>query len=163
MLTRVEAEETTGILIPDANSCKQEFPCPAPAAGGRGRVPAARRTSPGRGSVPDPHRVRQLDLALFRHRQIEADPVGGFLLERVARLRDRPVAGQSVPAHGDFHGVTRRVELPVQGQYLDGQVVVVGSTVILLADYEIDAPRAASVLGVSEAATIELQLVFRKA
>jgi len=96
-----------------------------------------------------------------------AFPEATFVLAEPIAIEGDPTAGAEIEAVavGDLtiHGVTQRVQMPLQGRYLDGQVVVVGSTVILLADYDIDAPRAASVLSVSEEATIELQLVFRKA
>jgi polyisoprenoid-binding protein YceI len=81
---------------------------------------------------------------------IEGDPASG-----------RPISAQAV---GDLtlHGVTRRVSLAVEGQLVEGAVVVVGSAVIALADYDIDQPSTLNVLSVSEVATIEMQLVFRR-
>ncbi|MCA9849853.1 MAG: YceI family protein, partial [Dehalococcoidia bacterium] len=71
----------------------------------------------------------------------------------------------SATAVGDLtiHGVTNRVELALQGQLVDGRVVVVGSTVIVLADYDIEQPSSIAVLSVSEEGTMEMQLVFVRA
>jgi hypothetical protein len=46
---------------------------------------------------------------------------------------------------------------------VNGQVVVVGSTEIVFADYQIAQPTAASVLSVEDHGVIELQLVFSRA
>ena len=48
------------------------------------------------------------------------------------------------------------------GQLVDGNVIVVGSTDILLADYDIEQPESMMVLSVAEEATMELQLVFKR-
>jgi hypothetical protein len=62
-----------------------------------------------------------------------------------------------------LHGVTRPVEIEVEGVLKDGRLVVVGSTEIKFADYEIAQPRAAAVLTVDNHGTMEFQLVFIKA
>jgi polyisoprenoid-binding protein YceI len=94
-------------------------------------------------------------------------PEGTFVLADPIAIEGDPADGSAiaVTAVGDLtiHGVTNRVEIALEGQYVDGQVVVVGSTIVLLADYDVEKPTAASVLGVSDEATIEMQLVFRRA
>lgn len=59
-----------------------------------------------------------------------------------------------------LHGVTRTIELPLEGQLTGGRVVVVGSTQIVFADYGISPPRAPAVLSVEDRGILELQLVF---
>lgn len=59
-----------------------------------------------------------------------------------------------------LHGVTKQVAIPVEGQFTNGQVVVVGSLEIVFADYMIDKPSAASVLSVDDHGVLEIQLVF---
>ena len=75
-----------------------------------------------------------------------------------------PAEGEqiSVTAVGDFtlHGVTRRVEIPLEGQLTDGLVVVVGSLEIEFADYDIVAPTAPIVVSVEDRGIMEFQLVF---
>ncbi len=58
-----------------------------------------------------------------------------------------------------LHGVTNRVQLPLEGRLVRDQVV---GSVVLLADYGISRPTEPLVLAVSEEATIEVQLVFRR-
>jgi len=91
-------------------------------------------------------------------------PEATFVLAQPIAIEGDPAAGGviSATAVGDLtiHGVTNRVELALEGQLVDGVVVVVGSTTILLADYDIEKPSAMSVLSVSEQAVMEMQLVF---
>lgn len=85
-----------------------------------------------------------------------------------------PITVGQVPAEGEtikqtikgeltLHGVTRAIEMQVEGVLKDGRVIVVGSTVIQFADYNITAPRAASVLSIDNKAIMELQLIFQRA
>ena len=62
-----------------------------------------------------------------------------------------------------LHGVTRSVEIPIQGQLLDGgAIVVVGALDVALADYEIEPPTGFAVLSIDDVGTIELQLAFTR-
>jgi polyisoprenoid-binding protein YceI len=74
-------------------------------------------------------------------------------------------AAVSATATGDLtlHGETQSVSIPLQGQLVNGKVVVVGSLDIEFADYGIDSPSAASVVSVEDHGVIELQLVFEQA
>jgi len=94
-------------------------------------------------------------------------PEATFVLAEPIAVEGDPASGEPIAAIavGDLtiHGVTNRVEVALEGQLVDGQVIVVGSTVILLADYDIDKPEAMSVLSVSDEATMEMQLVFTRA
>ena len=93
-------------------------------------------------------------------------PEATFVLTEPIAIEGAPASGETIAATavGDLtiHGVTNRVELALEGQFVDGVVVVVGSTVILLADYDIEKPSAMSVLSVSDQATMEMQLVFTR-
>lgn len=82
-----------------------------------------------------------------------------------------PIAIDGVPAEGDtisatavgdltLHGVTNRVEFPLQGTLSNGLVVVVGSLLVQFADYDMETPSALSVVSVEEQGVIELQMVF---
>ncbi len=74
-------------------------------------------------------------------------------------------AAMSATARGDFtlHGVTKRVEIPVEGKITGGKLLVVGSLRVPLADYGIAQPRVPLVLSVDEIAVMELSLVFSPA
>jgi len=94
-------------------------------------------------------------------------PTATFSLTEAIVLESEPAEGVpiAVTAVGELtlHGVTRSVSIPLEGQLVGGRVVVVGSTVITLADYEIDAPTSIAVLSVAEEGTFEFQLVFEHA
>ena len=94
-------------------------------------------------------------------------PEASFVLTDPIAIEGDPASGEpiSATAVGDLtiHGVTNRVEFALQGQLVDGRVVVVGSTVIVLADYDIEQPSSIAVLSVSEEGTMEMQLVFVRA
>lgn len=93
-------------------------------------------------------------------------PEATFVLAEPIAIEGMPAEGDelSVVAVGDLtlHGVTQRVEFPLQGTLASGLVVVVGSLPIEFADYDIEAPSAMSVVSVEERGIIELQLIFQR-
>ncbi|MPZ98498.1 MAG: hypothetical protein GEU80_04010 [Dehalococcoidia bacterium] len=105
----------------------------------------------------------------LREQALETDqfPQATFVLAQPVALDAVPADGEqiAVTAVGDLtlHGVTRRIELPLQGHMTDGAVVVVGSTELMFADYDMEPPRAQLVLSVDDRGTLEFQLVFRPA
>ena len=104
----------------------------------------------------------------LRRRGLETNsfPEAQFALIEPIDLGSLPAVGERVEAIavGELvlHGVTRQVEIALEGQFLDeSTIVVVGSTEIVLADYDIEAPTGLSVLSVADAGLLELQLTFR--
>jgi polyisoprenoid-binding protein YceI len=91
-------------------------------------------------------------------------PEASFVLAEPIALDGVPAEGETISATavGDLtlHGVTNRVEFPLEGTLSNGLVVVVGSLLIQFADYDMEAPSAMSVVSVEEQGTIELQMVF---
>jgi polyisoprenoid-binding protein YceI len=94
-------------------------------------------------------------------------PTATFVLTSPIQVGDVPAEGeavkQTIQGELTLHGVTRAVEIEVQGVIQNGQLVVVGSTVIQFADYDIDQPTSMSVVSIADHGTMELQLVFTKA
>ncbi|MGE0227216.1 MAG: YceI family protein [Dehalococcoidia bacterium] len=109
----------------------------------------------------------QRDNAL-RQQALETNrfPTATFTLTQPIELSGNPEAGDMVEATavGDLtlHGVTKSISIPLQGQLVNGQVVIVGSLDIVFADYSIAQPRAASVLSVENHGLIELQLILNR-
>lgn len=70
----------------------------------------------------------------------------------------------SVTATGDLtlHGVTREVQIPMEGQLVGDRVAVVGSLEIIFADYDMDTPSAFIVLAIDDHGIMEFQLVFER-
>jgi len=105
----------------------------------------------------------------LRSQAIETNrfPNATFVLTSPVSIGAVPAEGQTITRTitGDLtlHGVTKRITMEVQGQLKAGQVVVVGSTEILFADYSISQPRSTSVLSTESKGIMELQLVFGKA
>ncbi len=91
-------------------------------------------------------------------------PEAKFVLAEPVPVSVRPAEGASMnaTARGDLtlHGVTKRVEVPLEGKMANGKLVVVGSLRIALADFAISPPRAPVVLSVEDAGVMELSLVF---
>ena len=54
-----------------------------------------------------------------------------------------------------LHGVTKDVEIPVKGQLQSSLLVVVGSTTIQFADYQVSKPNGASVLSIEDHGIME--------
>jgi polyisoprenoid-binding protein YceI len=95
-------------------------------------------------------------------------PEASFVLTSPIVVNELPVEGrpvnQTVAGDLTLHGVTRPVEIDLQGVLRNGRLVVVGSEEIEFSDYDISPPRGpASVLSVEDHGIVELQLVFEKA
>lgn len=62
-----------------------------------------------------------------------------------------------------IHGVSKDVAFPLEAKLVGSTVVVVGSLDISLSDFGVTAPTAPAVLSVSDTATIEFNLLFKRA
>lgn len=93
-------------------------------------------------------------------------PEATFSLAEPIDLGSIPAEGVAVSAIaiGDLtiHGVTQRVEFPLDAQVQSGSVVVAGQLLVLLSDFDITAPSAPIVASVEDVATLELSLVFSR-
>jgi polyisoprenoid-binding protein YceI len=104
----------------------------------------------------------------LRNQSIETAsfPTASFVLTQPIALDVAPEEGVpiAVTAVGELtlHGVTRAIEIPLEGQLTSGAVVVVGSAEILFADYDIEEPSALAVISVQDHGTIEFQLILQR-
>jgi polyisoprenoid-binding protein YceI len=93
-------------------------------------------------------------------------PTATFKLTSPITVSEVPVDGetvtQTVAGELTLHGVTQPVTIEVQGAIQNGLLVVVGSTEIQFADYDIAQPVSMNVLGIADHGTMELQLVFQQ-
>ncbi|MCC6236778.1 MAG: YceI family protein [Dehalococcoidia bacterium] len=102
----------------------------------------------------------------LRRSSLETDrlPDATFVLAEPIPVSVQATEGASMraTARGDLtvHGVTKRVEIPVEGKITSGKLVVVGSLPVALADYNIEKPRVPLVLSIEDVGTMELSLVF---
>jgi polyisoprenoid-binding protein YceI len=94
-------------------------------------------------------------------------PTATFVLKTPIEIDQVPTDGtamtQTVLGDLTLHGVTREVELDVEGALQGNLLVVVGSTQIQFADYRISSPKAAAVLAVDDYGVMEFQLLYTKA
>lgn len=93
-------------------------------------------------------------------------PTATFTLAEPIELGSIPAEGIAVStiAIGDLtiHGVTQRVEFPLDAQVQSGSVVAAGQLLVQLADFNITAPTAPIVASVEDEAILELSLVFSR-
>ena len=104
----------------------------------------------------------------LKDRGIESNtyPFATFVLTEAISIDIIPVGENavSVTVAGtlELHGVTNDVQIELAGQYVDGLVVVSGSTEIVLLDYGIEAPVGFRVLSIEESGQMEFQVVFER-
>ena len=99
---------------------------------------------------------------------VDAEPLTTFTLSAPVDLGAEPQPADTVTATAvgelTVNGVTQQVEVPLEAALsTSGLLVVTGSLDVTLADFEVSAPSAPIVLGVSDVATIEIQLYLTKA
>ena len=107
----------------------------------------------------------QRDSAM-RSRGLETDsfPEATFSLTAPIELGSVPAEGETFTASavGDLtlHGVTQPITLDLEGSLVEGNVVVVGSVEIALADYAIEKPTGFSVVSIADVGILEILLAF---
>lgn len=99
---------------------------------------------------------------------LESDefPEATFELTEPIELPAEPQLGETVndTAVGDFtlHGVTKRVEIAVEGRWDGSTIQVVGNLPVVFSEYEMDTPNVGGFVTVKDEAEMEFQLFFRK-
>lgn len=102
----------------------------------------------------------------LRRQALETDlfPTATFVLTESIELPDAGEDGtmQSGLITGELtlHGVTRTVEVPIEGGLDGGVVILTGSIDIVFADYEMEKPTSMIVLSVDDHGIMEFQLFF---
>jgi polyisoprenoid-binding protein YceI len=93
-------------------------------------------------------------------------PEAKFVLTEPIERPAAPAVGETVSAtaRGDFtlHGVTKQVEIPLEGRWDGSDVQVVGRLHIVFADYGIQAPTSPVVASIEDEGEMEFQIFFRK-
>jgi polyisoprenoid-binding protein YceI len=90
-------------------------------------------------------------------------PTATFGLTQPIQLDGVPTVGDTIVATATgeltLHGVTREVEIPIEGEFVDAAtIVVVGSLDVMITDHGIEPPTGFAVLSIADVGTIELQL-----
>jgi polyisoprenoid-binding protein YceI len=105
----------------------------------------------------------------LKARGLETDTftTAGFELTEPVALPAEAAAGEqltfSAPGELTLHGVTKPVTIELQADLREGLIAVVGSTPIVLADYEIEAPEGGFVVSVADEGSLEFQLFLEPA
>lgn len=90
------------------------------------------------------------------------NPTATFVLTEPIDFGEVPAENVTVSATATgeltINGVTRTVEIPLEAQIIGESILIVGSTNVIFADYEIQTPTTSMVLSVADEGTIELQL-----
>lgn len=61
-----------------------------------------------------------------------------------------------------LRGVTRDVDLAIEAQYVDGRIVIVGSTDIVFSDFDVEVPPSPVVLSVQDHGIMEFQALMQR-
>ena len=106
---------------------------------------------------------------IIKDRGLESNrfPEATFVLTAPIAEPNLPSTGETVSATatGDFtlHGVTKQVQIPVEGRWDGRDVQVVGRLHVVFADYGIQAPTSPVVASIDDQGEMEFQIFFRKA
>ncbi|HEX6312245.1 MAG TPA: YceI family protein [Acidimicrobiia bacterium] len=96
----------------------------------------------------------------------ELFPEATFVLTEPIELPAEPEVGETVAATavGDFtlHGVTNRVEIPVEGRWDGTTIQVVGNLPVVFADYDMETPNVAGFVTVRDEGEMEFQIFFQQ-
>ena len=104
----------------------------------------------------------------LRNRGLETDtyPTATFTLSEPIAIGEAALSGglieQSVRGTLELHGVANEVEIALTGQLVDGLAVIVGSSEIALADYEIVPPTNFRVISIEDSGTMEFQIILAR-
>jgi polyisoprenoid-binding protein YceI len=94
-------------------------------------------------------------------------PTGTFTVTEPVELGEGAASGEpvAVRAVGDLtiHGVSRKVEIPLDAQLVDDTVVVTGSLDISFSDFDVDVPDSQVVVSVEDHGVMEMQLLLTRA
>jgi polyisoprenoid-binding protein YceI len=105
----------------------------------------------------------------IRQRGLESEqyPTATLELTEPIRLESAPVEGQEVRGEGEaqltVHGVTREVELSVEGRWSGETIQVVGQLPVKMTDYQIEPPRFGPVVSIEDSLNVDFNLVFERA
>jgi polyisoprenoid-binding protein YceI len=94
-------------------------------------------------------------------------PTATLELAEPLQLAGTPTQGQVVRGEGTgrltVHGVTREVELDLQGVWSGSTIQVAGQLPVKMSDYQIEPPRFGPVVSIEDSLAVDLKLVFERA
>ena len=105
----------------------------------------------------------------IRQRGLESEryPTATLELAEPLQLATPPAQGQEVRGQGKgrltVHGVTREVDLDLQGVWSGSTIQVAGQLPVKMTDYQIEPPRFGPVVSIEDSLAVDLKLVFERA
>jgi polyisoprenoid-binding protein YceI len=105
----------------------------------------------------------------IRQRGLESEqyPTATLELTEPIRLEATPAQGQDIQGKGKaqltVHGVTRPVDLSVNGRWSGSTIQVVGQLPVKMSDFQIEAPRFGPVVSIEDSLKVDFNLVFERA
>ncbi|HEV3013743.1 MAG TPA: YceI family protein, partial [Actinomycetota bacterium] len=105
----------------------------------------------------------------IRQRGLESEryPTATLELTEPIQLEAAPVQGQEVQGEGKgqltVHGVTRPVDLSVEGRWSGETIQVVGQLPVKMTDFQIEPPRFGPVVSIEDSLNVDFNLVFERA
>ena len=105
----------------------------------------------------------------IRQRGLESEryPTATLELAEPIQLTSTPVEGQEIRGQGKgrltVHGVTREVDLDLQGRWSGETIQVVGQLPVKMTDYQIEPPRFGPVVSIEDSLNVDFNLVFERA
>ena len=105
----------------------------------------------------------------IRERGLESAqyPTATLELAEPIKLASTPAEGEEVEGQGTarltVHGVTREVDLSVQGRWNGSTIQVVGQLPVRMSDFQIEPPRFGPVVSIEDGLNVDFNLVFERA
>ena len=108
--------------------------------------------------------IPRRDNAMRRAMNVDENPLGTFELTSPVDFGEIPGDGDSLAftASGDLtvNGMTNPVEVEMEAQVAEGNILVVGTTNVVFADFGIEAPQVGPVVSIEDNGTVEMQVWF---
>jgi polyisoprenoid-binding protein YceI len=104
----------------------------------------------------------------IRQRGLESErfPTATLELAEPIQLASAPVEGQEVQVEGTgrltVHGVTREVDLNLQGRWTGETIRVAGQLPVKMSDFQIEPPRFGPVVSIEDGLNVDFNLVFER-
>ena len=93
---------------------------------------------------------------------ISENPIASFTMDKPVELSATDGSAVSLKVKGELliNGIGREAEFDLQAQLVGETVVVVGSTEVVFADYDVEVPSAVIVVSAEDHGVVEFQLLF---
>ena len=93
---------------------------------------------------------------------VSENPIASFSMDKPVALSASDGSAVSLKVKGELliNGIGREAEFDLQAQLVGETVVVVGSTEVVFADYDVEVPSAVIVVSAEDHGVVEFQLLF---